>query len=741
MRSATAIVLGLFALPAARADEPKVVAKPNAFPTLVNPNCSHCLDEAKRRAGELHEDDPVLAWTRGYSDGGAIPLRFFLAKHRVISDSYGVFVYDPDAGFARGFAPSYHFVFHGWRNGILVIKDTTDGTLYSALSGLAFEGPRKGQRLRTVPTLTARWGWWLKNYPHAVAYHMFAKYQPVDLPVKPNPDSVKTRLAKTDQRLKAEEEVLGVWTGKTAVTVPLSELRKYGFIDVKIDGELVIVVYEPTTNTAAAYGPLASQPRKYKGPQPDKDGVSPPDAGVPLPIGEPVRKSREISPVRGLPADKPIKKWIHLIDQGTDSHFDVTGRGTSGDLKGWTLEPLDAVQCKWFAWSADYPDTKIVRLKNSPTGEIEEPKPAPKKDDAAKEVAGAAEFLRLLPKPFAELKAVDARARTVTLLMDGEKVAKVWRVEPDAEVKIRGWWGRLEQLTPGDRVWVWLKLNRKKEPVSVCMIADEMSEQVIHGDGLTIEKVEGNRITIKAEKQPDRTLVWPKDAKPPVVGSKIFIQSAGDQVRRSMDSTHFESLRKEQRQWLRQRWEATGLPGTVSVQHVFSGELEVLMDHEGMRWARSLQTGDTVHIGADPPIKGVVKRVAPWRERTLVRLVVGELAAADLRPGERVMLKMTPPAEDMLSTPYPSDIDRPRTLDERVEWFLASIYCTCKVRGNVCTGHFYTLASCNPNGCGAPNETRRQLREMFDKGLTNRQVWDALLKNKGAKMVRPHLLP
>ena len=57
-------------------------------------------------AGELHEDDPVLCWTRGYSDGGAIPIRFFLSKHRVISDSYGVFVYDPDAGFARASPPA-----------------------------------------------------------------------------------------------------------------------------------------------------------------------------------------------------------------------------------------------------------------------------------------------------------------------------------------------------------------------------------------------------------------------------------------------------------------------------------------------------------------------------------------------------------------------------------------------------------------------------------------------------------
>ena len=99
-----------------------LVAKPDAFKTLVNPKCSHCRDEAKRRADELKDDDRVLCWIRGYSDGGAIPIRFFLNPYRVISDTYGVFVYDPDAGFARGFTASLDFRFHGWRNGVMVMR-------------------------------------------------------------------------------------------------------------------------------------------------------------------------------------------------------------------------------------------------------------------------------------------------------------------------------------------------------------------------------------------------------------------------------------------------------------------------------------------------------------------------------------------------------------------------------------------------------------------------------------------
>ena len=64
----------------------------------------------------------VLSATLGAEYAETLSLRsYFLNTYRVISDSYGVFVYDPEAGYARGFAPSYNFRFHGWRNGVMVM--------------------------------------------------------------------------------------------------------------------------------------------------------------------------------------------------------------------------------------------------------------------------------------------------------------------------------------------------------------------------------------------------------------------------------------------------------------------------------------------------------------------------------------------------------------------------------------------------------------------------------------------
>jgi hypothetical protein len=674
-------VLFFLAASQAAAAGPNLVIQPGAFPTLINPNCSHCVDEAKRRAGELRDDDPVLCWTRGYSEGGAIPIRFFLSPYRVISDSYGLFVYDPDAGYARGFAPSYNFRFHGWRNGVMAMKDIKDGTLYSCLSGEAFDGPRKGHRLAPIGTLTSTWGDVMKHYPHAVAYHMFEKYKPVALPTENNPESVKSRLA-PDPRLKPDDMVLGVHVGEETRAYPRAAFNSDGTFQDTLGGETVVVFRRSAPTTLAAYKLIAHQPRKWKGPSPDADGVSPPDAGTPL-------SGKEEPPIR---LTFHTAKDGSVVDDQTKGTWDIAGRCIEGDHKGWTLEPVDAVECKWFAWAAEHPRTAVFEP-------AAKPKAGPK--EKIKMVAGKAEFLRVLPKAFGTVKAVDPRARTVTLLLDSETVAKVWPVAPDAEVRVNGWWGRLEQFKPSSRVWVWLKLNREKQPVAVAMLADLASEWDMHGN-----------LREGAAKQ-----------KPPAW------------------ATDLEARRAEQQAWLREQWTKEGLPGTLTFAHVFSGELELMLDHEAMRWGRSLKSGDVVHIQADPPIQAVVKTVTPWRERTHVQLVVGELASADLQVGQRLPLKMTPPPSEVDRSPYPPDIDRPRTKAERIEWFLSSTYCVCGIRPDICTGQFYTLASCNPNGCGAPNALRQEVGDLIDKGQTDRQIWDKLLRDRGRWMTLPHLMP
>jgi hypothetical protein len=372
-------------------------------------------------------------------------------------------------------------------------------------------------------------------------------------------------------------------------------------------------------------------------------------------------------------------------------------------------------------------------------------------DKTIREVAGSSEYLRSVPKRFALLKGIDLAHRRVTLQFEGEHTSRDWPLIDDAEIKIDGWWGRLDQLTPGERVWVWMKTNRKKESVAVAMLADDLSQQDIHGVGVTVVKNTAGRLVVKPETGANRNLVinltdafrgekkGESDSFTP--GSKVFVKSLHDRAMLLLDPPAFELRRALQRQALRKRWLEAGLPGSVSFVHVFSGEMDLTLDHETMRWARSLKRGDKVTLRANPPITAVVKSVRPWRERTQVRLVAKSQELADLHTGQRLELAMKPPPPDVENGKYPPDIDHPRSAEERIDWFLASVYCTCGVRGNTCTGHFYTLASCNPNGCGQPNAVRKQIAGMIAKGLSDRQIFDKLLQEHGLGLTQPHLLP
>jgi hypothetical protein len=296
------------------------------FETLVDPDCSHCIDESRRKAGALQEDDRVLAWIRGEYGGGAIPYRWFLVPYRVISDSYGVFVYDADADFVRGWPASYDFRFHGWRNGVMVMRHK-DGTLFDCLTGLAFDGPRKGEQLTPLPTIESNWGSWLKANPGTVAYEMVAKFQPQSLPRSVLPESRKTRL-EPDPRLDAEERVFGLAQGGESRAWPLrsfgerTQLRK-----VSVGGQAAIILWDSRTRTAAAYAP-------------EIDGKA----------GESVSLAAD--------TNDAAAPWV---DKETDSRWSVLGRAVSGRRKGQTLKWLPGVMVKWYAWAADYPKTSIAQ--------------------------------------------------------------------------------------------------------------------------------------------------------------------------------------------------------------------------------------------------------------------------------------------------------------------------------------------------------------------------------------------
>jgi hypothetical protein len=202
-----------------------------------------------------------------------------------------------------------------------------DGTLFDCLTGLAVDGPRKGEQLTPLPTIESDWGPWLKANPGTVAYQMVSKFQPQSLPRSILPESRKTR-PEPDPRLDAEERVFGLAQGGESRAWPLRSFGERTRLQrASVGGCETVILWESRTRTAAAYAP-------------EIDGKA----------GESVSLMVDTSDAAA--------PWV---DKETGSRWSVLGRAVSGPRKGQTLKWLPGVMVKWYAWAAEYPKTSIAQ--------------------------------------------------------------------------------------------------------------------------------------------------------------------------------------------------------------------------------------------------------------------------------------------------------------------------------------------------------------------------------------------
>jgi hypothetical protein len=300
-----------------------LVLAPDRFTPLTEPPCSYC--STQHRKGLIRDDELVVAWVRGAHNGGAIPVRHFLAGPRIINDTYGLFFYDPDGGYIAAYEKDYGYTFHGWRGGVMVVK-ARDGTLFSALSGVAFDGPQKGKRLTRIPSLTTHWGQWRMLHPESTAYDLFdgKKYSVTELPTKATAEAEKSR-GEVDQRLEAQRLVHGVEIGEVRKAYPLDASKERAcYMDRVGDQELAVFWYGPTKSSVAFESTLDGRKLKFYA-----DEVSPETA--------------------------PFK------DQETGTRWTLAGRGIDGPLRGKELTWVPGIQAKWYAWSGENPETKVAK--------------------------------------------------------------------------------------------------------------------------------------------------------------------------------------------------------------------------------------------------------------------------------------------------------------------------------------------------------------------------------------------
>ncbi len=332
-RAQLVIAALLFSVGVALADENarQLVAKPGLYEPLTEPPCSYCSTQHRKRMIQGH--DRVVAWIRGAHNGGAIPLRHFLSAPRVINDTYGLFFYDPDGGYVAAYRKDYGYSFHGWRDGVMVARGP-DGTLWSALSGVAFDGPQKGKRLERVPNVMTTWEHWLMLHPESTAYDLFdgETYRVTPLPREMSAEA-RQSMGEVDRRLPALAGVIGVEVGDATMAFPLDGLPERDCVSATVGGTPVAVFwYAPTHSAIAFESVLDGRALTF-----DADAISPESA--------------------------PFK------DRETGTRWTLAGRGVDGPLRGKELRWVNGIQCRWYAWAAEHPGTAIA-ARTPPPGPL-----------------------------------------------------------------------------------------------------------------------------------------------------------------------------------------------------------------------------------------------------------------------------------------------------------------------------------------------------------------------------------
>lgn len=298
----------------------EIVAQPGKFSSITEPQCSYCLTEHKK--GFVKDADPVQAWIRGKHNGGAVPLRHFLSGSRVINDTYGLFFYDPDGGYVSVFEKDYGYEYYGTRGGVMVAQGR-DGTLWSALTGEAISGPQTGKKLKRVANLRTTWGAWLLLHPESTAYNLYdgKKYAVNELPTEMT-DTAKAFLENADKRLAAQHEVIGVEVGDERKAYALGDEPRRVAMD-QLATEPVVIFEVNSPRAAIAFSRrIGDRLLTFA-----VDGIAPDTAP--------------------------------FMDKETGTRWSLAGRAVDGPLRGNELTWIPSIQCRWYAWVAENPNTAL----------------------------------------------------------------------------------------------------------------------------------------------------------------------------------------------------------------------------------------------------------------------------------------------------------------------------------------------------------------------------------------------
>lgn len=232
------------------------------------------------------------------------------------------------------------------RNSDLIMYDRTTESLWQQFTGEAIVGDMVGQQLTFLPSALVSFADFAAAYPNGEVLSRETGFGPTYAQrygrnpyvgydtVGSNPFLFDGEL---DGRLQAVERVVTVSFDDIDIAYPLRLLAQVGVINDSPKGHDLVVFHKEGTNSALGAELIAQ--------------------------GEDVGATGVFEPFANGEKLTFIQEGEQIMDEQTDSVWNVLGQAVSGPLAGWQLEPIIHGDHFWFSWAAFKPETEIYELQ------------------------------------------------------------------------------------------------------------------------------------------------------------------------------------------------------------------------------------------------------------------------------------------------------------------------------------------------------------------------------------------
>ena len=223
----------------------------------------------------------------------------------------------------------------------LVMYDRQTESLWTQFDGRSVVGDLVGAQLATLPSAMVAWSDAVAAHPDArvlsrdtgfdreYGRNLYAAYEDRDEPVPGYFTGV------TDPSMPAYERVVGIESGREAVSVRRRDLSSAGVVETEVGGTGVSIWFV--------------------------DGMRSPLSGTDVAGGRRIgATAAHVAVVDGRPASFEAAGDGTFVDDATGSVWNLLGEAVGGPMTGRQLDPVAHVDTFWFAWATFRPDAAVL---------------------------------------------------------------------------------------------------------------------------------------------------------------------------------------------------------------------------------------------------------------------------------------------------------------------------------------------------------------------------------------------